>query len=47
MLLSKCAISGSKTSRFIKEQKASRFLTILGLQFKVPLFGDIFLNWMK
>ena len=44
MLLSKCAICGSKISRFIKKQKASGILTNLGLKTplnKNPLFGDI------
>ena len=43
MVLSKCAISGSKKSRFIKQQVASG-LSSLGLKAplsKIPLFGDI------
>ena len=35
MILSKCAICGSKKSRFIKKQEASGILSILGL--KTPL----------
>ena len=35
MLLSKCAIYGSKKSRFIKKQEASGILSSLGL--KTPL----------
>ena len=32
MRLSKCAVCDSKTSRFIKEQEASRLLSSLGLK---------------
>ena len=45
MLLTKCAICGSKKSRFIKKQGASGILSSLGLRTplsKNPLFGDIF-----
>ena len=45
MLLSKCAIYGSKKSRFIKNQKAKEILSNLGLKTplnKIPYFGDIF-----
>ena len=48
MLLSKCAICGSKKSRFIKKQEVSGILSSLGLKTllsKTPLFGDIFF-WM-
>ena len=44
MLLSKCAICGSKKSRFIKKQEASGILSSLGLKTplsKITLFGDI------
>ena len=44
MLLSKCAICGSKKSRFIKKQGASRILSSLGLKTplnKFPLLGEI------
>ena len=44
VLLSKCAICGSKKSRFIKKQEASGILSSLGLETplsKVPLFGNI------
>ena len=44
MILSKCAICGSKKSRFIKNQKARRLLSNLGIRAplsKVPLLGDI------
>ena len=44
MILSKCAICGSKKSRFIEKQKASGILSNLGL--KTPLSGDI-LFWMQ
>ena len=43
MLLSKCAICGSKKSRFIKKQEASGILSSLGPKIplsKIPLFGD-------
>ena len=46
MLLSKCAIYGSKKSRFIKKQEASGILSSLGLRTplsKVSLLGNIFL----
>ena len=44
MLLSKCAICGSKKSKYIKMQEASRILSSLGIRTplsKVPLLGDI------
>ena len=44
MLLSKCAIRGSKKSRFIKEQEASRLLSSLGIKTpssKISLLGNI------
>ena len=46
MILSKCAICGSKKSRFIKNQEAKRLLSNLGLKTplrKVPVLGDILL----
>ena len=49
MLLSKCAICGSKKSRFIKKQEASGILSSLGLRTplnKDSLLGDI-LFWMQ
>ena len=45
MVLSKCAICGSKKSRFIKNQEAKGLLSNIGLRkplSKVPLLGDIF-----
>ena len=48
MILSKCAISGSKKSRFIKNQDAKGLLSKLGIKTplsKVPILGDI-LFWM-
>ena len=43
MLLSKCAVYGSKKSRFIKEQEASGLLLGPSLRLKnVPLLGTIF-----
>ena len=44
MLLRKCAMCGSKKSRFMKEQEAKRLLSNLGLKTpisKIPLLGDI------
>ena len=46
MILSKCAICGSKKSKFIKKQEASGLLSKLGIKTtlsKIPLFGDILL----
>ena len=44
MALSKCAICGSKKSRFIKNQEAKGLLTNVGIKTplsKVPILGDI------
>ena len=44
MVLSKCAICGSKKSRFIKNQEAKGLLSNLGVKTplsKVPILGDI------
>ena len=44
MILSKCAICGSKKSRFIKKQEASGISSNLSLKTplnKIPLLGDI------
>ena len=44
MMLSKCAICGSKKSKFIKNQEAKGLLSSLGLQTplsKIPLLGDV------
>ena len=44
MILSKCAIWGSKKSRFIKNQEVKGLLSNLGIKTpisKVPLLGDI------
>ena len=46
MILSKCAICGSKKSNFIKEQQAKGLLGNLGLRMplnKIPVLGDILL----
>ena len=46
MTLSKCAIYGSKKSKFIKEQQAKGLLSNLGVRTplnKIPLLGDILL----
>ena len=45
MILSKCAICGSKKSRFIKNQEAKGLLGNLGIRTPlsiVPLSGDTF-----
>ena len=45
MILSTCAICGSKNLKFIKEQEAKGLLSNLGLTTplnKIPLLGDIF-----
>ena len=44
MILAKCAICGSKKSRFIKNQEAKGLLSNLGVRTplsKVPILGDI------
>ena len=44
MILSKCAIYGSKISKFIKNQEAKGLLINLGVKTllsKVPILGDI------
>ena len=44
MILSKCAIFGSKKSKFIKNQEAKGILSSLGLitpLSKIPLSGDV------
>ena len=44
MLLSKCAMSGSKKSRLIKKQEARGILSTLGFKTplsKIPLLGDL------
>ena len=44
MILSKCAICGSKKSRFIKNQEAKGLLSNLGIKppfSKLPILGDI------
>ena len=46
IILSKCAIFGSKKSRFIKDQKAKGLLSNLGVRTplsKVTILGDILL----
>ena len=48
MILSKCAICGSKKSRFIKKQEAKGLLSKLGIKApfsKLPILGDI-LFWV-
>ena len=44
MVLSKCAICGSKKSKFVKQRQAKGLLSNLGLRTplnKIPLLGDI------
>ena len=46
MILSKCAIFGSKKSRFVKHQEEKGLLSNLGVRTllsKVPILGDILL----
>ena len=54
MLSSKCAICGSKTSRFIEKQELIGMISSLGLTtplLKISLLGDILfwvqLHWME
>ena len=53
MILSKCAICGSRKSRFGKNQEAKGLLSNLGIKNpsrKVPLLGNILfwsIKWMK
>ena len=50
MILSKCAICGSKKSRFIKKQEASGILSNLALKTqlnKIALLGDILVQNYK
>ena len=45
MILSKCAICGSKKSKFIKKQEASGILSSVGIRTplsKIPVLGNIF-----
>ena len=45
MILSKCAICGSKKSKFIKKQEASGILKSVGIRTplsKIPILDDIF-----
>ena len=44
MILSKCAICGSKKSKFIKKQESKGILSSLGIKTplsKIPLLGDV------
>ena len=44
IILSKCAVCGSKKSKFIKQQEAKGLLSNLGLRTplnKIPVLGDI------
>ena len=44
MILSKCAICGSRKSKFIKKQDAKGILSSLGIKKplrKIPLLGDV------
>ena len=46
MILSKCAICGSKKSKFIKNQETKGLLSSLGIRTplgKIPLLGDVLL----
>ena len=47
MILSTCAICGSKKSKFIKEQEAKGLLSNLGLRTplnKIPVLGEFCFN---
>ena len=44
MILSKCAISGGKKSKFIKKQEVKGLLSNLGIRTplsKIPILGDV------
>ena len=44
MILSKCAICGSRKSKFIKKQDAKGILSSLGIKTplsKIPVLGDV------
>ena len=44
MFLSKCAVCGSKKSRFIKEQKGNGLVSSLGIKTamsRIPILGPI------
>ena len=44
LMISKCAICGSKKSKFIKKQEASGLLSKLGIKTplsKIPILGDV------
>ena len=44
MILSKCAVCGSKKSKFINKQEASGLLSKLGIKTplsKIPILGDV------
>ena len=44
MILSKCAICGSRKSKFINKQEASGLLSKLGIKTplsKIPILGDV------
>ena len=44
MILLKCAMCGSRKSKFIKKQEANGILSSLGIKTplsKIPLFGDV------
>ena len=50
MILSKCAICGSKKSKFIKKQEASGLLSKLGIETplsKIPILGDVLFYMYK
>ena len=50
MILSKCAICGSKKLKFIKEQQAKGLLSNLGIRTpvnKIPILGGILYNYSR
>ena len=50
MILSKCAICGSRKSKFIKKQNTKGILSSLCIKTplsKIPLLGDVFFKYIK
>ena len=50
VLSSKCAVCGSKVSRFMKEQESSGILSSLGLKTtlsKIPFYNDVFFKFIE
>ena len=50
MILSKCALCGSKKSKFIKKQEVKGLLSNLGIRTplsKIPILGDVLFRIIK